>query len=755
MKLEDDLLEALQKSYLQRNEQDFLANAYKWGIYLSKQKPAIISYEELIDNWVSFAYSKFEFNWFIKGLKEATRGFHKIVRDKTRELLLSLYELSSGFANVTNLDYALEHTLLTVQRIMGAERIGIMLWDEKKKKLELKKSIGPDSLPFGVKELGWGEGVAGFALASGKACIVNDTSKDEIFVPSPPGQVEVKSLAAFPLIVKDKKIGTLNIGTITRYHTFTEDEIKALEVIAGRTALIIENVSLREKEKEYLEELQNRQEKLTATISYLRQLNSAITHSLLGLEVEERLKILLSMVLPFFKVRLGGVVRLKENTFLFSKITGEEVNFVPEITHKLYNLNIPRFFYVKELILPPFPKGIGKIFICPIQSNLKEKLFLLIGAKEIQKEDKEKLFLLVKALEVLLENVVLYSQAVYEREKISAILQNLREGVICILDDHTIISFNKASERILNISQEEVIGKNIEELFPWLLPAFPLGRDTSHWEKEVIEGNSKRFFELSYNPVEESYRAFKGGIIVIRDITQRKKMEELRNDFISTVSHDLRSPLTTLKGYIDILLYHERKLSLDKKVEVLQIMREELERLIRLINNVLDLTRFEADMVELVPSSINIPELVDKLIAPYRYTYRKYKFILNFSSDFPPIIADAGLIEQLLSNLIFNAIKYSPSGGEIEIGGSPVNEEKVKVYIKDSGLGIPQGELPNIFNKFYRVSSHKEMGIGGTGLGLFIVKNIIEVHKGDIKVESKFKEGTVFSFTLPKKFKGE
>jgi two-component system phosphate regulon sensor histidine kinase PhoR len=242
-----------------------------------------------------------------------------------------------------------------------------------------------------------------------------------------------------------------------------------------------------------------------------------------------------------------------------------------------------------------------------------------------------------------------------------------------------------------------------------------------------------------------------GGVVGVRDISERKRLEEMKNDFIANVSHELRTPLTSIQGSIDNLLDGiAGELNASQK-EYLAIINGESTRLMRLINDLLDLNKVEAGSIEVLSEKIEYVALVAKVVFNLRDLAYESGLGLEMESCSPEIHfrADRDMVNQILVNLIDNAIKFTEQG-TIKIKVENSSEHSITTRIRDTGVGIPHSEFERIFDKFYQVSRPNNGGKRkGTGLGLAITKNLVELHGGKIWVNSEKGRGSEFSFTLP------
>lgn len=235
-------------------------------------------------------------------------------------------------------------------------------------------------------------------------------------------------------------------------------------------------------------------------------------------------------------------------------------------------------------------------------------------------------------------------------------------------------------------------------------------------------------------------------IVALREVGRRRRLERMRSDLISTVSHEIRSPLTSVKGFTSTLLSKWERFSDEQKQVMLRTINADADRVTRLLGDLLDVSRLEAGRLELKRQEVDLPAVATDAVLRLRLEAEEHQLHVDFPPDFPKVTADPGRVEQVMINLIENAIKHSRPG-RITVRGEDAAGEVV-VRVADQGDGISPSHLPHIFTKFYRRGSGERRS--GTGLGLHICKGIVEAHGGRIWVERSDSAGSVFAFTLPK-----
>lgn len=260
-------------------------------------------------------------------------------------------------------------------------------------------------------------------------------------------------------------------------------------------------------------------------------------------------------------------------------------------------------------------------------------------------------------------------------------------------------------------------------------------------------GKEKKYLEIESYYIKEN----KEIMLIVNDYTPLHRLEENFKEFLGNASHELRTPLTSIQILID--LFSERKITLEEIYnEFFPHLRKEVERMSKLVSNLLNLSRLEAGVIELQPKEVNLNDIIFDIIE--RLSPYISKKNLSLSVKIPEnliLIADPQHLDTIIFNIVENAVKYTPSGGSIEIVAFD-NLESISIWVKDTGIGIPEKDLSRIFDRFYRVSKSRTNEDGfSTGLGLSIVKKLIERHGWDIKVESKVNKGTKFEIVIPKR----
>ncbi len=356
-----------------------------------------------------------------------------------------------------------------------------------------------------------------------------------------------------------------------------------------------------------------------------------------------------------------------------------------------------------------------------------------------------------------------------EKERVDAVIRNLAEGLLVVDQHGKVVLMNPAAERLLGVKQSEKMGRPVGDgLKNEHVMSMATGdlKDAEQVSKRVevisIQDETKRILQASTAVIENENGKTVGMVSVLSDVTREKELSELKSKFVANVSHELRTPLVAIQKSLSLLLDKEAGDINTDQEKFLSIATRNIERLSRLINDILDVSKLEAGKVALKPKPVPVKELVTHVLSTMETWIRdkKLKIETPFSGSITEVEVDPDRLTQVLTNLIGNAIKFTPEGGAITIGiktdirdSSLSAEECAEISVRDTGIGIAAADQKRIFEKFEQVSLVQPSGISSTGLGLGIAREIVELHSGKIWVESEEGKGSCFAFRIPVKFK--
>ncbi len=358
-------------------------------------------------------------------------------------------------------------------------------------------------------------------------------------------------------------------------------------------------------------------------------------------------------------------------------------------------------------------------------------------------------------------NAQLYGQVNYEKQRLDALLDSAADGILILRPDHTIDRCNAAFERLLGQPRSQIVGKQHDEVIRWATEpqgttleeaeadGWPLGPDTSLY----VEGDLERPLPppipvgITYSALLSDDGKLRNIFLSVRDITHFRNAEELKSTFISIVSHELRTPVTLIKGYASTLRRDDAKWDRSVVRESLTVIEEEADRLSKLIDDLLDASRLQAGGLNFSKTDVSLPVIAARVAERFGPQAGSHQIVVDFPEDYPMVLGDDRRLEQVLANLVSNALKYAPKG-EIRISGS-LRPSQAIVCVSDQGPGIDPRDLPHIFDRFYRSTAAVKQ-TKGAGLGLYLARAIIEAHGGRIWADAKPDSGARICFSLPR-----
>lgn len=353
-------------------------------------------------------------------------------------------------------------------------------------------------------------------------------------------------------------------------------------------------------------------------------------------------------------------------------------------------------------------------------------------------------------------------ETLHEKEKTAAVLASVADGVYVVDNTHKVALWNRSAEEITGYTSAEMVGRECHEAVK------PVGEEENKPCTELCESpaalspgsggvgyevltcrkdGERIWLSVSAAPIREGGE-MAGVVHVFRDISEYKEIDQMKSDFVATVSHELRTPLTSILGFSKTLLRTDASFPEESREAFLTEIVREGERLARLIEDVLSVSRIEAGNLRLDVKAVDVVPVVNQVVKNVSRLTSIHNFVINVPDALAPVIADADKLHQVLLNLVVNAAKYSPDGGDIVVSASQ-QPETIRLAVTDHGVGINPEHLPHIFERFYRAGPRGQRGATGTGLGLYVSKNLVEQMGGRIWVESEVGKGSTFYFELP------
>jgi signal transduction histidine kinase len=358
-------------------------------------------------------------------------------------------------------------------------------------------------------------------------------------------------------------------------------------------------------------------------------------------------------------------------------------------------------------------------------------------------------------------NAQLYGQISYEKKRLDALLDSAADGILILDSNLDIERCNEAFEKLFGQTREEITGKPHTEIIRWKKE--PQGKTL---EESVSDGwpltpNATLYVEgdlgrpqpqplpvgITYAPLLSEENKLRNVIVSVRDITHFRTADEIKATFISIVSHELRTPVALIKGYASTLRRADAKWDKHTISDSLAVIEEEADRLSKMIDDLLDASRLQAGGLSLNHADVSLPSLALRVTERFASQSPKHKLVTDFPEKFPVILGDENRLEQVLSNLVSNSLKYA-SKGEIMVSGT-VRPDQVVICVSDEGPGIEAKDIPHIFDRFYR-STNAVKQTKGAGLGLYLTRAIVEAHGGRIWADPVPDSGARICFSLPR-----
>ncbi|GIW21254.1 MAG: hypothetical protein KatS3mg068_0261 [Candidatus Sericytochromatia bacterium] len=605
-----------------------------------------------------------------------------------------------------------------------------------------------------------------------------------------------KTFISVPIISKNKIIGILGVDNYFKQKNLNKNEINILYEISEQIGYCIDNLRLYEDIK-------------LNTISF-KQLFEVSSSFNSILDYEEAAKIIINKIASAIFVSNAYLISFETEKHckiiasLKNKFLNNEIKLTEPIRQALITNKIVSYNYKKN----PDVKCLDLKYALISPLRIKNKIIAILCLGE-DNQDEERIFsqhdislleTMSEQASITLENARLYNRLediVLERtveliesnkelqsqkekleilsNRLEAILDSIPDGIVVIDENNKILSYNKSFEDIINnifinkvgnllgisIDTELVCKNNITDFnMKSLLKLIeniknelkdnyknPIDFQISNKENQIL------YYKVLMAPVKfisESKNL--NTVIVFNNITKEKEIDKLKSDFIAVVSHELKTPVSAMIGFSTLLEDGIAGKLNEAQIDYLQKIQSQGQRLIRLINDLLDFSKLEAGQMQIYYDLVDLNEIALEIIETLRplVDEKNMTIIYNIQNDIPPIKVDSDKLKQILINLIGNAIKFTPENiGRIELNISKFSDNKILFYVKDNGIGIPKKNISKLFDRFYQVDNSSTRKYGGTGLGLAIVKKLVEIHKGRIWVESEVGKGSTFFFVLP------
>ncbi len=660
----------------------------------------------------------------------------------------ALIRTSRSISSSLDLETVLRMIVEQAMELFQADGSRIHMLDPQRGTLRCLVAIDPQAESMLALELEPGEGLIGHVMNTGKPMVINDPSSDPRSrqVPGTPSD-EPECLAMAPLLAKQRTVGVMAIRRLGLDHPFTSSDMELLTAFAAQAAVAIENADLYgqiESQAQRLEgEVIERTRDLALSEARFRGL---LETSLAGIaQIDSQGK------LTYVNRVFSSLVGIPEQELQGMSIQQAALQVFPP---ELRQVMIDRLRPDAALSLPA--REIYEVEIARLPSLIIPVIF---GVNRIVDEDGEPQGTTVLMLDIS-ERKALETALRSERDRLDTILSSIGDAVLVTDPDGVVEYANPAWERLSGYAQPEAVEGGAaladEKINPEsvILEMWETLRAATAWHGELVNRRKDgRTYEVAatITPVLSESRTVVNYVAVQHDISALKELDRLKSQFVSDVSHELRTPLTNIRLYVDLL---RETRDVERSSTYIDTLTRESERLAHLIDDLLSLSRLESGSTPFQPRPVDLNELLQALYNDRRAlaASKGLMLLMESSPDLPTAMGDERLLTQVFTNLLTNAMNYTPSGGRITLRTSARDRSGqpwITAVFEDTGIGIATEERPRIFDRFFRGKASLSTGAPGTGLGLAICKEIAEIHGGQIQVEPNDGRGTRVTVWLP------
>ncbi len=594
------------------------------------------------------------------------------------------------------------------------------------------------------------EGFAGWLLRYGEVALLEDTEKDSRWLTLPDQPYQVGSVLGIPIKYLDEILGIL-ILMHSEPHHYTPRDVEVMRAAVQQMALAVRNAQI-------YHEQQRMAERQTVLFEVLRSAQENLT----GLQAARRMLRALSQLTGWPCIALMRQVAqgVWEPELVEGRLKPPDAW---RVRMEAAEGEAGRLCVVGEDgSLPGFPEA-RSFIAAPFSREMTASHGLLVVSDQpyaFDDDDRALIGPLVDVIALVMRNAELFEKVQLNERRLEALIQSSRDGIVMLGLDRRVLVVNQRALEYLGLTSltpADWIGRQVEEVFR------PLWREAPHvvrvlmkelrrvreGDESAAEGEYEiggRTLVWANIPVVDAEGEAMGRLVVLRDVTPIRQAERLREDLIHTMVHDLRNPLTAVRGSMQLLMRRSEGWNRSDK-QLLDLAYQGSARMLELVNAILDVGRLESGRMPLNPERVALDSLVADVLALQEplAIQREVRLRHSLPVDLPPVWVDATLIARVLQNLVGNALKFTPAGGEVEVSARLLDEGRIEVRVRDTGPGIPPDLKARLFGKFVTGNVEGQ----GSGLGLAFCKLALEAHGQSIRVESELGKGSTFIFTLP------
>lgn len=675
------------------------------------------------------------------------------------ELERQVKKLSSLYGS--SVQSVLNHIVESAVAISGAEEGYLLLLDEQSGELYMRSALNMGDVFASEFRIRVKDSIAGDVVASGEPIrLSQQDGEDGLKIKT---DYLVSAVANVPLRANGRIIGVLGVDNRQSPTPFAQTDLDLLVSLADHAAAAITNASLYEQIHQTLVQrvrelatMQQFAQDLNAVMDVRRIAGIVLHHcaeitaaegGLVGLETKGQVEWVATGYLGTLPADVGWtqdwdaiVARVGDGRLGPATVAAgngsEPVSGSPR---------------TRSCLAIPIRRGQRVLGLVDLES---------FRTDAFTSSDRQLVATLADRAAMAVENAHLFETVVNEQRKTKLVLHSIADGVFTVDRDLCITAFNTAAEGIVGWPESEVIGKACAEVFrdteggqrqcELIQQAMDEGASTSSTPDDppvLSRAGDAVYISSSTAPIHTHEGQVEGAVVVFRDVSSDRELDRLKSDFVSMISHELRSPLANLGAAIELLSNVSEGQEVVQKT--LAIARANERRLARLIEDILNVSRIEAGQMRVSREPVTLAPLLKRVVRLAQLETNEHTLVLKLPKRLPFVLADHGKVEIVASNLVTNAINYSPHGGRIMVKVEGPLDGELVVSVVDEGVGIPEEHLDKVFSRFYRVDTSDGRRVYGHGLGLYISKRLVELQGGRIWVQSRQGLGSCFSFTLP------
>jgi PAS domain S-box-containing protein len=696
------------------------------------------------------------------------KKFEDEIEKRNRELT-TINSISKILSQSLKSEDIFNRVLDRVISLMGMDGGGIFFLDEHGRELHCKYHRGLSEDFIGsISRIRMGDDIPGSVALSGHPIVSMDISKDKRGENSILKHSGLKGFACIPIRGKERLLGVFFVFSINA-HDFVTEEENTLNSISEMLGLAFENIRLYERMRGLYEQQRLRRAEEQRNLLNLSSMLSS------ELDMKSVLSSCIKVIKEACRADLVWLLEIDESGNL--QLMSGEVSGAPEggkiyskgtSSIELFAIEKGEPYKVKGIVsetkfyVPDYLKGFNSVCSIPIivgKRTLGVFSIYYTMLKDISEEEIHFLQTVTSVLAVALERARLYENVILQRGMADTVLESIADAVMTVDMEGKVVTMNKAAEDVVGMRDETVTGYMLNDVFGEIKknPELHLKLETclsGAMKGEIVTAEAnfispdKRRIPLMLRsaPVLDNKGEIAGVVIVLRDLSREKEVDVMKTDFLRSVSHEFRTPLTAIVGMAEMLMHGD--ITGERMRDYLKNIYSEGVRLSRMVSDVLDVARIESGKEVFRKSDIDFSSILRDIEDSFQSVIRKkeIKYISMYNGDIREFKGDREKLKQLIRNLVDNAMTYSDMGSSVELKIKK-SDGNVQITVRDNGWGIPEEDIKHTGEKFFRGRWARKTK--GTGLGLSLCKDIARMHGGDLKVESRPGKGTTVTVDLP------